>query len=134
MGSPVQQGRDSSLSRAFTGDSTDLHSGGHCGLKKLKPLVNITQLMTPSTLLAFTEVDQGRFLFQGVGRWGSCQTISVSAVSPPKGQPWPTALTFGVAPMSVSSPACPARAAQLPLLQHRERGQWLLSYAFFAFA
>lgn len=57
--------------------------------------------------------------------------LSISAVSTLKGQRWQTALTFQAAEMSVSGSACCTCAAEFPLLQRRERGQWLLSNASF---
>lgn len=113
--------------------------GVHCGLKKLKPLVNITELMYPKfpvpcpkhlAEMDQEEVDQGRLLLQGAVRWGGCQTICFCCVNS-KGQPWQTTLTFRAAVLSVSSSAYPPCAAEFPLFQLRERCQWLLSNASF---
>lgn len=63
------------------------------------------------TLLAFTEAGQARSLPKEAASRRGYWSISLSAVSIPKGQCQQTALTFGAVEMSVSGSA---RAAEFP--------------------
>lgn len=109
-----------------------------CGLQKLKPLLNITQLMCPKLPVLcpkhLASIYKGRSMKASPLRGQQdkeAPRLSISAVSTLKGQHWQTALTFQAAEMSVSGCACCICAAEFPLLQRRERGQWLLSNASF---